>query len=202
MQDHAARTAIGSAPPWAALDRDHRPARSQAAIELQLNNVWRLFHTLDPLPYRERDLDPQVEDFVVDWARELGGSQPLEIVIHLPRLDPETPAAHEIEAAVNSYFGARAGAVRRQHLELLRTGRISLAVGLAVLGACLIAARVIGEMIPGDLGRFLGEGLIILGWVANWRPIEIFLYDWWPLVRRRRLYDRLSRSHVRLLEAT
>ena len=29
------------------------------------------------------------------------------------------------------------------------------------------------------------ESLLIFGWVANWRPIEIFLYEWWPVVRRR-----------------
>jgi hypothetical protein len=42
----------------------------------------------------------------------------------------------------------------------------------------------------------LREGLIILGWVANWRPIEIFLYDWWPLVRKRRLLERLADATV------
>jgi hypothetical protein len=25
-----------------------------------------------------------------------------------------------------------------------------------------------------------------MGWVAMWRPIEIFLYDWWPISRRLR----------------
>jgi hypothetical protein len=40
------------------------------------------------------------------------------------------------------------------------------------------------------------EGLIILGWVANWRPIEIFLYDWWPIVRHRNLLLRLANAEV------
>ena len=36
------------------------------------------------------------------------------------------------------------------------------------------------------------EGLLILGWVAMWRPIEVLLYDWWPLARRRTLLRRLA----------
>ena len=44
--------------------------------------------------------------------------------------------------------------------------------------------------------RFLEEGLIIVGWVANWKPLEIFLYDWWPLARRRNLYRRLAAAKV------
>ena len=42
------------------------------------------------------------------------------------------------------------------------------------------------------------ESLIIVGWVANWRPIEIYLYDWWPIVRRIRLYRRIAAAHVRV----
>jgi hypothetical protein len=34
--------------------------------------------------------------------------------------------------------------------------------------------------------------------VANWRPIEIFIYDWWPIVRKRNLYRRLAAAKVEL----
>jgi hypothetical protein len=44
--------------------------------------------------------------------------------------------------------------------------------------------------------RLVDESFLILGWVANWRPLEIFLYDWWPLARRRDLYRRLSSASV------
>jgi hypothetical protein len=40
------------------------------------------------------------------------------------------------------------------------------------------------------------EGLTIGGWVAMWRPMEIYLYDWWPLRRRGTLLDGLSRVDV------
>lgn len=29
-----------------------------------------------------------------------------------------------------------------------------------------------------------------------WRPLEIFLYDWWPIRSERKLYDRLSSMPV------
>jgi hypothetical protein len=47
-------------------------------------------------------------------------------------------------------------------------------------------------------GWILKESVLILGWVANWRPLEIFLYDWWPLARRRDLYLRLAAARVEL----
>jgi hypothetical protein len=36
------------------------------------------------------------------------------------------------------------------------------------------------------------EGLLILGWVAMWRPVEIFLYDWWPEFGKHLLFLRIA----------
>jgi len=29
-----------------------------------------------------------------------------------------------------------------------------------------------------------------------WRPMQIYLYDWWPVRRRRRIYEKLSHMPV------
>ena len=48
------------------------------------------------------------------------------------------------------------------------------------------------------MGELLKESVLIGGWVAMWRPIEIFLYDWWPILAEARLYDRLAAMPVRI----
>jgi hypothetical protein len=70
-----------------------------------------------------------------------------------------------------------------------RIGRIALAVGLTTFGICLAASQLV-DAVAGStyLGRFIC--------VANWRPIEIFLYDWWPLWRRRNLCRRLAAAAI------
>ena len=55
-----------------------------------------------------------------------------------------------------------------------------------------------GYLLENPVQRLVEESLLILGWVANWRPLEIFLYDWWPLARRRDLYRRLAAAAVEL----
>ena len=44
--------------------------------------------------------------------------------------------------------------------------------------------------------EIVDEGLYIVGWVAMWRPLEIFLYDWRPIWHRYRLFAKLSRIPV------
>ena len=41
------------------------------------------------------------------------------------------------------------------------------------------------------------DSLVIGAWVALWRPLEIFLYDWWPIRAEARLFDRLGEMDVR-----
>jgi hypothetical protein len=48
------------------------------------------------------------------------------------------------------------------------------------------------------LWSIIEEGFLISGWVAMWRPIQVFLYDWWPIRRRRRIYEKLAQIPVAL----
>lgn len=167
-------------------------------IEIRIEKLAQLFHSLDPFPFREKDLDKDAEEFIVGWARELPPNKPLMIVVHLPETQASTPEAHELEAALTQYFCYRARATQLDLRELFRVGRRAMAIGLTVLSFSVIAGQTVVNLAPLPVGRVLEESLLIFGWVANWRPIEIFLYDWWPIVRQRNLYQRLSAAHVRL----
>jgi hypothetical protein len=170
-----------------------------STIELNIREVAQLFETLDPYPFHERDLDKDAEEFIVGWARELPRDGAFRIVVHLPEAEAKTRAAADLENGMKRFFAQRAEAVGRELRELFRVGRMSLAIGIAVLIACMAAAQythiVLGE---GPATSVTRESLIILGWVANWRPLEIFLYEWWPLARRRNLYRRLAAAAIEL----
>ena len=168
------------------------------SIEVHVASVQNLFDSLDPAPFRERDLDPKVEQYIVGWARELPPRRPLELVVHLGH--PCGGDADLLQRAVHDYFEQRAAAERRALRHMLHIGRVSLAIGLGVLAA----AMVLGDLLSGYVGRYaygeiIAHSLLIGGWVALWRPLEIFLYDWWPIRANAKLYDRLSAMPVRVL---
>jgi hypothetical protein len=168
------------------------------AIEIRIETIAQLFFSLDPFPFREKDLDKDVEEFIVGWARELPPGKPLRIVIHLPETEASTPEAHEVGPAFAQYFSYRARVIELDLHELFRIGRRAMAIGLTVLSFSVITGQTAVGLAPGPIARVIEESLLIFGWVANWRPIEIFLYDWWPIVRQRDLYQRLSAARVKL----
>ena len=150
---------------------------------------------MDPSPFHERDLDDDAEEFIVGWAREFPRGDPVSLVVHVNQLPAHEDAEHLLEAAVHNYFTYRANLNRLEFRHLLKEGRTSLIIGLAFLAACMLTSQLLRRQ-EGTLAIVLREGLIIAGWVAMWRPMEIFLYEWWPLRRKGRLYEKLSRMRV------
>jgi len=172
----------------------------RSIIELHLHSLDQLFDTRDPSPFRERDLDPKADEFIVDSARELCSGQPREIALHLDQAPDHPDAQRVVSDAMRTHFARRSDFSRRELRALLRRGLISLAVGLTFLVLLFLIAQAMG-LVTAESGfpTLVRESLLIIGWVAMWRPLEIFLYDWWPIVGEQRLHDRLSRIEVRIV---
>jgi hypothetical protein len=168
-------------------------------IELRLSKLDQLFNSLDLSPFLERDLDDDAEEYIVDWARELPADMPIRIVVHVPEEESIKARAAGIEAAINHYFDYRAKAARSDLRELFRNGRRYLAIGFPILVICLFTSHWLrANFGEGPLSRTIEESLILVGWVANWKPIQTFLYDWWPVKRRRDLYRRLAKANCEI----
>ena len=175
-------------------------AARRAVLELNVAEMRQLFNAMDPAPFRERDLDPNAQDYIVEWARETRARQPLGLIVRLDR-EPATPEnASLLQDAVHAYFRQRAVAARRQLRRLFRTGRKSLVIGLAFLAAAFVAGEALAALVDSDrYSLLIEESFVIGGWVALWRPLEIFLYDWWPILAEAKLHERLGEMEVSVL---
>jgi len=171
-----------------------------ALIEVHVADLKQIFNSLDPTPFRERDIDPRAEEFIAGWAREMSADKPLGLLIHVDKEDATTDRIATVREAVREYFAGRASATRQQLRLLFRRGRTSLVIGLVFLAGSIVIGNVAEDMLRET--RFAGiasESLLIGGWVAMWRPLEVFLYDWWPIRAEARLFDRLSAMTVRIV---
>jgi hypothetical protein len=164
-------------------------------IEVKLTDLNQLFNSLDPSPFHERDLDHDAEEFIVSWAQEHPYKHDLKLVVHLAKAPAGVADAQKLVSdSIAHYFEYRADMTLREFKHLMREGRKSLLIGLLFLVACQSAARLLP---PAAEWRLVAkEGITIMGWVAMWKPLEIYLYRWWPLLTLRKLYQRLSRMTV------
>jgi hypothetical protein len=177
----------------------HSPTKGAPhRIEINLHDLNQLFNTLDPSPFYEKDLDDDAEEFIVSWAREFPLSDPVILCIHLEKESDPAKDDEIVQQAVQHYFEYRGKLVRLEFRRLMREGRISLIIGLVFLVACLTSAQLIAGLKFSTVRDVSSEGLTILGWVAMWRPLQIYLYDWWPLRRRWKVAEKLSKMKVHI----
>ena len=171
-------------------------------LKLYLGETRQLFDSMDPAPFHERDLDPKAAAYIVDWAREAPAAVPLGLEVHLGQKSHSVDEAAMLSASVDEHFRRCAQATRRQLRELFRVGRISLVIGLGFVGLVVVIGEWISKLIgSGGYTTLITESLGIGAAVALWRPMEIFLYDWWPIRAEARLFERLAAMPVTLLGA-
>jgi hypothetical protein len=162
-------------------------------VDIKLANIEQLFDNRDPAPFRERDLDPDLVEYLVDAAEDLAGDGPFRIAFWFPT----ERNAEEIAHAFRAHFEYELERVERRRRRRRRTGQVALVVGIVLLLALLFAAQLIRQVLPeGNAREAVREGLIIFSWVALWRPVDNLIYEWIPERRMRRLLTTLHDAPI------
>jgi len=167
-------------------------------IEVELGTVDQLFNLMDPSPFVARDLDGDAEEFIFNWAREYSPDEHVTLRIYVAKW-PDNDPTHMLTEAVHNFFAYREKLAQREFRLLMKQGRTSLLIGLVFLVACLSVVQLVLVPIMTPWAAIVRESLTIAGWVAMWKPMQMFLYDWWPVLERSRVYGKLSQMPVEVI---
>lgn len=170
-----------------------RHAASAATVSIHVRDLAQMFNALDPSPFWDRDLDPEAAEFIEgEFSEKLSAG---EWHLHV-RAQAGMALAADLQPAVEHYYERLAGSARRRLRDERRLGRLALLGGITIFLVSMTARSVLASLFHAGAPRILDEGLIILGWLALWRPLELLVYGWVPLYRHRRLYERLAAIRV------
>src|SRR5690242_12826891 len=150
-------------------------------IEISVSKLGQLYNSFDPSPFHEKDLDDDADHYIFTAAREIGTDKPFKLVIHVPAEVAQSADVHGIEQSIRGHYLYKLQTTRRDLRHELQRGRISLMIGFVFLAACMAGREVALGFVPSVVQRIFSEGLLIIGWVAMFGPLEVFLYGWWPI---------------------
>lgn len=168
--------------------RRRRRHPDTASVNIRVRDLAQMFNSFDPSPFWDRDLDQNAAAFIEGEFRDRRHAERWVLHVHAHE---GTASAADLQAAMERYYERLLVSLRLQLREQMRVGEIALTAGLAVFAICITLQTTLR-----GLPSALDQGLIILAWVALWRPVESLVYGWVPLYARRRLYERLRRVHV------
>ena len=179
------------------IDSLYHTEEGHVLIEMKLFSVIQLFNSFDPAPFREKELDNAAESYIVDAVKDFPAKTKFKIVIYLQDALIGTKDAQEIPEAVRSHFEYKA----RMQMRRLRERRIEwqfkLFVGLSFLALATVVSLTLAHYFNDNTAaQLIASALEITGWVAMWEPISIFLFQLWPLVKQRKIYERISQMEI------
>lgn len=178
----------------------YRKENGRILIEVTLSSVLQLFNTFDPAPFHEKELNTAAESYIVDIVRDFPSATEFRIVIYLPDALAVSPEAQEIPAAIRHHFRYRALMQDLVFRDRWRYGRFTILVGLTFLAIAIMASHAVASHFPtSSVAQLAATALEIAGWVAMWEPVTVHLYQLWPIIRQKRVYEKIAGLEINVL---
>lgn len=174
----------------------YRHSEGKRWIEVRVKSPLQLFDARDPAPFWERDLDDDFVGYVMAATKEFSMSTPLKIVIYVEERETKELPKEAIREAFHSYLMYRIDVQRGELKSFVKRAQMFLLIGVSILVSCLSIAQGITVPSPPGMLGILRDGIVIFGWVSIWKPIELILFDWYPLYEILRYYDKLLQTEI------
>jgi hypothetical protein len=165
-------------------------------IDIKIKKINQLFNSFDPSPFLEKDLDDDAFEYIVSSVAEHPIKTKQKIVIHIPHTQRAKISEIEIKRGIHNFFEYKKLIAHRSIKSKLKEGQFSFLIGIVFLVACTLFSEYV-SLHTHSLGmKIVAEGLLIGGWVAMWKPISDLLYEWWPIWKDKRVYNKISQMDV------
>ncbi len=170
----------------------YRSDNGTTVIELVLRNVMQLFNSLDPSPFHEKELDPDAEEYIFNAVVDQPKTNPVKMAIYIPEKSFSNATRDSIILGIHNHFIYKSSVSDRELRRLFERGRIVLIIAVVSLFGSLLGRQLLSMLEQSLLIRMAEEGLLIFAWVTLWEPVYIFIYGWWPIIQKRKIYDKIA----------
>ncbi len=164
-------------------------------VSLRLARLEEMVEAPDPAPLSGQFEERSGVDRILDAARAHFHRRLAAIEAKLV-LDeqPSTEERRKVDDALKALWRYQDERLGEQLVTIRRDGFRALAKGCIFLLICMAISAIAGNstILPDLVQSLVSEGFIIAGWVALWLPMELLLYEWWPVSRDRKLYRMIA----------
>jgi len=171
-----------------------KPRNSE--LHLNIGSFDTVFDNRDPETLPRRRLDPEWLEYVLETIDDLPRSTALDMTLHTSSAALGKWKETDLAQSLREHFETYDMRLRMRVRENFRTGRTILLLGVLILIVFTGLSVLFEQFDLGVFHRIFTEGFLIIGWVALWRPVDILLYDWWPIVAERRKIARILKGII------
>jgi hypothetical protein len=173
---------------------DLEPPSSQFAI--RIDSINDLFWPFEARPTAERTLSGDARWHLLDEWDRLRDSRPTCLTIYAPESERAETDEGAVRVAIRRSLEKAAGPLRRAD-PLSRQEKVAARIGIAFLFVSIMVSTVLDRASEDVLVEGLSQGILVIGWVALWRPAERFVVEVVPHIFNRRRIGEFADIDVR-----
>jgi hypothetical protein len=179
----------------------------KSTVKLTFKTLGQLVDLEDPSPYPQKELTEVAENAIATHIGDVPIKREAELVVSLPSGALNLETHENLAEMIRQHFAFRASEIA---LERVRK-KSAVNFGLKFTGVMLAIMIVVGGVIQltPENARILSSFvqviiagvLTILAWAAIWDTFEAYVLEYRPLVRKMKVYKKVSRMNIRTEQA-
>jgi hypothetical protein len=171
---------------------------SRSEFAIRLTSIDELFWEFDARPVAERSITGDVRWAMLDEWDRVRKRQPQALVIYAPASERATTDEKAVSTAIHASLDSASGPLKRVD-PLSRQEKVAARLGVAFWFLSIVISTAIDRSSEDVLAEGISQGIILVGWVALWRPAERFMVEVVPHVFNRRRFAEFKDIEVRFV---
>jgi hypothetical protein len=175
---------------------DYDSERDTYHVDLRVANYADLFNKWDFSPYYEKDLEPELVDYLVGSFQEIPAGSNVVVSFHLPKAVHNPDLEKQFTSSVYYHLSYARSQLEQERRALRRDTTRYAGYGVAFVVLAQFLPNILEGLI---LVSLVSEGLFIGGWVLLWEAFSHIFFRSRRLKRERELNERLQNATYRFI---
>ncbi len=172
------------------------PAPSDKQFAIRLGSINDLFWPFDARPVADRTLSEDARWHLLDEWDRLRDVKPSSLTVYAPASERPDTDESAVRAAIHRSLDKAAGPLRRVD-PLSRQEMVAIRIGILFLFLSIVVSTAIDRASSDVIMEGISQGILVVGWVALWRPAERFIVEVVPHFFNRRRIGEFADIDVR-----
>lgn len=164
-------------------------------IKVEISKLGQLITVDNANTYPGTGVDSDASEYLHNKADLIRLNHDVRLEVSIPKISGEEK---ELATKVlHRFFDYKTQVAKKDLAHNFAQGITSIIFSVILVISCAliyILFKVLGA--SDGLMTLISSILIIACWVAVWTPVEIFLFNWWPIRHEVRVYRKLSTMEV------
>lgn len=169
------------------------PETKAYIIEVSLVDYNEIFNGWDPSPYKRRDLDPDLVNYMEDCSTDIPFEFYLELQFYMPEDQYNEEKENLSRVGIKNNFDFTSHFIKKEIKQIGKKIILYIMMAIAFLSVGYLSGQ---QVEPNFFTAILIEGLTVGGWVFLWEAFTLSFFSRQEEYSRLKMYRRFQNTEV------